>query len=330
MATVFDILPGVEVPVGDIAPALAKIWEGEPGSGARAPSEFRASQMNLVLHFGLRTDGDDAQRQFDTVVAFTHRYPCRTLILCPQPEGPGETAMRAKIFSECFIGSSGREMSCCEMVFLSYPPASRPFLENEVSICLEGDLPLFYWPHGIASSRRLADYAWLLRTARRIILDTTIETADLVQLLSAGQPGRVHDLAYARLLPVRQSLGQFFSGQPPTALVENLAGVTLACQPDYTAGAACLRAWIEDGLRRCGLPPTSSVTFAVQPTAAATAPSLQLRFAYAGGTKHFAWQADFTSGEALFDADFGNGRLTLPTSINLLNPVAALGEALFF
>ena len=38
MTSVFDALPGLQVPVSGIAPGLARLWEGEPGEGNRAPS----------------------------------------------------------------------------------------------------------------------------------------------------------------------------------------------------------------------------------------------------------------------------------------------------
>ena len=83
MTTVFDALPGLEVPGGGIAQSLARLWEGSPGDGAagqqRAPSEFRASQMNLVLHVGLPTTPDDGVAQFNAALRFTQRYPARIL-----------------------------------------------------------------------------------------------------------------------------------------------------------------------------------------------------------------------------------------------------------
>ena len=58
MTDVFNALPGLEVPVGGITQSLARLWVGEPADGVGAPSEFRASQMNLVLHLGLPTTDD--------------------------------------------------------------------------------------------------------------------------------------------------------------------------------------------------------------------------------------------------------------------------------
>ncbi len=55
------------------------------------------------------------------------------------------------------------------------------------------------------------------------------------------------------------------------------------------------------------------------------------RFAFAyADAKTFSWKGDIGSGKALFEADFGTGRTTLPAAVSLLSPEAALSEAMFF
>ena len=115
------------------------MWEADASLGS--PSEFRASQMNLVLHFGLDVNEADARARFDTVIRFAQRYPSRIIVLCPtREEGAG---MRAKLFSQCYIGETHREMCCCEACCCY---KSKPgYLANQVSIWLEGDLPRYHW-----------------------------------------------------------------------------------------------------------------------------------------------------------------------------------------
>ena len=62
MASVFDVIPGMELPVSEVVSTMAKMWESEPNKGHAAPSEFRASQMNLILHLGYGTTEDEAKR----------------------------------------------------------------------------------------------------------------------------------------------------------------------------------------------------------------------------------------------------------------------------
>ncbi len=49
MKDLIDELPGLDLPVGEVTDRLELMWESD-ASGS--PSAFRASQMNVVLHFG--------------------------------------------------------------------------------------------------------------------------------------------------------------------------------------------------------------------------------------------------------------------------------------
>src|SRR5690348_16463012 len=145
MPTIFDALPGIEVPVDEISTRLAEMWidpaDGKPSLGA---DDAKATQVNFVLHLGINTTPEDTAEQFQTVVRFSQRYPSRIVVLCPlRTETNGE--MRAKIYGECFLGKSKSDKRCVEFVMLSYPMAARKFLESQVSICLSTDLPLYYW-----------------------------------------------------------------------------------------------------------------------------------------------------------------------------------------
>lgn len=324
----YDALPGLDVPVAGIARALAHLWDAEPGGDpAVAPSEFRASQMNFVLHLGLATDGADAVSQFETALRFAQRYPCRLLVLCPRPAGSGDLSLAAKIYSQCYVGPSRQERSCCEAVLLSYPQESREFLEDQVSIIVESDLPLYYWVHRFSSTAKVADYRYLLRTAQRFVFDSALVPADA---LAYPWPRRenVRDLAFARLLPVRQALGQPLSGVAPAALVENLRGVRVGHAPSRAAEGAALGRWLGDRLRACGALP-SQVQPVAAPEADLGADGLRVAFDYADG-RRFRWSADFAAGTSHLEADWGRGPIASGGRVRLLSPEAALAEALFF
>src|SRR3972149_4080411 len=154
MSSVFDSLPGFEVPAGGIAKSLAQLWETNPADGRSEESEFRASQMNLVLHLGLPTKPDDGAAQFQHTLRFASRYPARIIVLCPRAEGGGDPTMRAKIYSECFLAPGGQGKSCIEAVMLSYPQESRAQLEDQVSVTIETDLPVYYWVHRLSQVSR--------------------------------------------------------------------------------------------------------------------------------------------------------------------------------
>ncbi|HEY5550665.1 MAG TPA: glucose-6-phosphate dehydrogenase, partial [Opitutaceae bacterium] len=206
------------------------------------------------------------------------------------------------------------------------PFDTRRFMENQVSVCLESDLPLYYWPHCIASAARLEDYSYLLSGARRIILDTACENADVAAAL-APLGSRIRDLAHARLLQVRQSLGRFMSGFAPASLVEGLESVSVSCSSKHAAEAKRLLAWVRKSLAACGTGPGADVAFKSAPAAGDA--DLALDVAYAGGTRRLHWEADLTAGHARMSADLGAGEVRAEGPVFLLKPEVALAEAIF-
>ena len=330
MPAIFDALPGIEVPVGAISKSLAAMWEDTAASGAPAieADDAKATQVNFVLHLGLRSTAEDAVAQFRTVVEFSKRYPSRIVVLCPQDDASGATEMRAKIYAECHLGKSKSDKRCVEFVLLSYPRAARVHLENQVSICLSTDLPLYYWAHRFSETARLADYRYLLGRAKRVMIDSAIAPADAFTF-PWPNPNGLRDLVYSRLLPVRQTIGQFLSSYPAATLVDGLRGVTVAHAGSLAAEGRVTLAWLRRRLAACGAG-TEKLKFELAPLANGAAGSLAVRFDYADAARFFRWSGDLATGQALFEADLGNGSTTLPAAVSLLTPENALSEAMFF
>ncbi len=327
MSSIFSALPGIEVPVDSISKSLAAMWADTAKRGGAAPEadDAKATQVNFVLHLGMNTKPEDAKEQFQTAVRFSQRYPSRVVVLCPLSRDEGVKEMHAKIYGECYLGKSKSDKRCVEFVILSYPRAAREFLENQVSICLSTDLPLYYWPHRFSESKKLADYRYLLSRARRVLIDSAIAPADAMTY-PWPNPGAVRDLVYARLLPVRQSLGQFLSRYPMDAICEGLQSVSLKHAPAVAAEGRVLLDWLRDRVGQCG---KNQAKFDLAPLPAGTAGSFELKFTYAG-KKAFSWKGDLAKSQAFFEADFGTGRTTLPASVSLMPPENALSEAMFF
>jgi hypothetical protein len=327
VAEIFNALPGLEVPVGAISKSVDRMWGEIASSGRPAPAseDVKATQVNFVLHLGFRTTCEDALEQFQTVLRFSQRYPSRVVVLCPQPKESSETELRAKIYGECFLGKSKGDTRCVEFVMLSYPLSARSRLEDQVSICLSTDLPLYYWAHAFSDSGRLADYTYLLTRAKRVMIDSSIAPPDALTY-PWPEPSALRDLVYSRLLPVRQTVGQFLARYSPEALVEGLQTVTVSHSPPCAAEARVTLGWLARRLAACGgnLPASACVT------APATKGSLGISFAYEGGKKFFRWSGDVNTKHALFEADFGTGLAKLPAAVSLLAPEAALSEAMFF
>ena len=326
MPGIFDALPGIETPVGAISRGMAQMWEGTASEGKPSPpsEHAKAIQVNFVLHLGLNTDAADAVRQFETAVRFSRRYPSRVVVLCPLHDDEVASEMRAKVYGECTLGKSPGDTRCCEFVMLSYPRWARSNLESQVSVCLSTDLPLYYWAHRFSEAARLADYRYLLTTAKRVLIDSATAPADALGY-AWPRPQNVRDLAFARLLPVRQSIGQFLSRYPAAALASGLKSMRLSHGSELGAEARVLLVWLRDRIEASGAAGVSAE--AAGPEGAPS--SLALTFAYDGG-KFLSWKADLASGHALFEADFGNGRTELPATAALLPQENALAEAMFF
>lgn len=328
MPDIFDALPGLEAPVGSISKSLSQMWADTAAAGGPAPAseDATATQVNFVLHLGLNTTVEDAVAQFQTVVEFSKRCPSRVVVLCPLIDDNGLPDMRAKLYGECYLGKSKSDKRCIEFVMLSYTRRARQFLEDQVSICLSTDLPLYYWAHRFTASAKLADYHYLLTTAKRVLIDSSIAPADVLSY-PWPRPESLRDLVYSRLLPIRQGLGQFLSRYPMSVLCTDLQTVTLGHDAPHAAEAKVLLEWLKGRIALCG---NNRAVFSLAPFAAAQAGSFALTFAYAGAKKKFSWQGDVARGSALFEANFGSGRTTLPAAVSLLSPDAALNDAMFF
>ncbi len=327
MPAIFNALPGIEVPVRGIARGLADMWVDAAARGSAAPGadDVTATQVNFVLHLGSRCTPEDAQRQFETTVRFSRRYPSRVVVLCPRFNETGDPEMRAKVYGECFLGKSKSDKRCVEFVLLSYPMSARPYLESQVSTCLSVDLPLFYWAHGFSTSSRLADYRYLLSRARRVLIDSGVSPDDALTY-PWPNPNSLRDLVYSRLLPVRQTVGQFLARYEMPRLTEGLKAVHVSHGPEMAAEGRVILGWLRRRLSECG-PTGGGMNWKLD---AGKAHELAIDFIYSGGAKTFRWRGDLATKHAVFEADFGRGKTNLAAAASLLSPEAALSEAMFF
>ncbi|QYM80723.1 glucose-6-phosphate dehydrogenase assembly protein OpcA [Horticoccus luteus] len=326
MPTIFDALPGVEVPVDAVAKGFEQMWSTTAAEGGPAPDDATATQVNFVLHLGFRTTPEDALAQFQTVVRFARRYPSRVVVLCPLHEDGEEREIHAKIYGECFLGRSKSDKRCVEFVLLSYPRRARQFLESQVSVCLSADLPMYYWAHRFSENLKLADYRYLLTRARRVMIDSAIAPAG-VMAYPWPHPNALRDLVYSRLLPVRQTVGQFLASYPPDKLVQGLETVTVEHTSEFEAEARVALAWLQRRLAACGVT-EAGVGFRTNRCEGER--KLAIQFKYAGDASAFAWHGDFTTGQAGITAVLGGVRSEMAASVSLLTPEAALSEAMFF
>lgn len=367
--SLLQTLPGISTPVSDVTKALAQMWQGEAGVGGDAPSEFRASQMNLVLHFGRTTSEAEALTTFDKAVAFSQRYPCRIIVLCPLDEQTADTGepLQGKLYSQCFIGTGHGEMSCCEALMLGYRPSESRFLEDQVSIWLESDLPTYHWFHRVSGDRIESQYMGFAKTCRRVIYDSGIDGYALHNL-PWPRAEILHDLAWARLLPLRQSLGQFLSAFEPALLVDKLSELVIGYASGKQGEAENLMHWQKNCLaasyEASGTPfpkappapspethpnagdtagdftdhteedtdtQTPRIPCRIEPLPADSPESLRIDWRYTPESgKFFRFTFNAPTGEGTIKACFTEDPITYPLHIKSLKPEEELSEALFF
>lgn len=329
MKEAIDALPGIDLPVLEVTKRLQEMWQGEGGSAS--PSEFRASQMNVVLHFGWAVSAEEAQQRFESLIQFAQRYPCRIIVLCPSRELSGG-AMRAKLFSQCYIGHSYREMCCCEALILAYEPENCGHLGNQVSIWLESDLPTYHWFDRVPAKRIGHYFDSLLVGVRRIIYDSSVEQdGDAMERLDWPKGGEVVDLAEARTLPVRQAIGQYLSGFPVEEICRSLNLIRVQYCAGWTGEGRRLLEWIKSCLSECEQGKDDAALEAKYELSPCRDDSclLTLEFSYEDG-RYFRWKVLSDQKTARIESSLGRSKELVTAQVEALAPEQAIAEALFF
>jgi hypothetical protein len=328
MTEVFDVLPGVALPVREVTSRLALMWEvDDPDFLLRS----HALQMNVVLHFGLDVRPDRAHECFDAVVRFAQFYPCRIIVLCPS-HAEMESAMESKLFSQCYIGESHREMCCCEALILGYDPSRFESLFNQVSIWLEGDLPTYYWFSDLPK-QQVESYLKIMQKLgiRRFVYDYSTESSYLAAKSNWSNEFPAYDLARAFLLPIRQAVGQFLSRYPVDAICKGLKVVRISYSGLSGEGYAFLW-WLKSCLNEC-LKRENEINlqpeFLIEKIKSNSNYSLEMKFVY-DDEKYFVFTRSVDKSRNVLEANFGDGNESVCIPIKPLRLEQALSEAFFF
>lgn len=323
MSEAFDVLPGVVLPVGEVTSRLASMWDtDEPES----PLMVHASQMNVVLHFGLDMNPESAGKWFQALVRFAQRYPCRIIVLCPTESDLGN-AMQSKLFSQCYIGESHREMCCCEALILRYNSLNSGYLFNQVSIWLESDLPTYYWFSQLSSqpADRSLDAIQKLGV-RRCVFDhsDTLTGGDLNEWADKFQ---LCDLADAALLPIKQNIGQFLSRYPSERICRGLQAVRVFELEASGEGRSLLK-WTRSCLDACKDDLSFNPEFLPASIESDSAYSLRMEFAYDNGN-YFKFGRFRDGLRSELKANFGGNDESVCVPIKTLTMEQTLAEAFF-
>ncbi len=324
MSNILEALPGYMLPIAEVNRQLGQMWQpGKEGSGA--PSEFRASQMNLILHFGKKTTADDARARFEEAIHFSQRYPCRIIVLCPEIEQDDDSPMEAKLFAQCYIGHTPRTMCCCEALMLGYPSDDKGYLKNQVSIWLENDLPICHWFHRVPQERIREHYRTFSHGMKRILFDGTVEGPGFMDI-PWEDPNRVKDLAFARLLPIRQSIGQYLSGFPPEQLIQGVSQISLSSTADLSGEARNLADWMQECLTSAGASDELEKKYAELDQQGKV---IHGEWCDKDGKTLFSFKLDLEKSLGTLHAQFANCE-EWPFEAHVLGAREALSEAVFF
>ncbi len=329
--SLLDVLPGLRVPVEDVPAMLAHMWDSDPEDpAAQRIHSFRASQMNLVLHFGLATGAEEARCLFDTAIEFAQRYPCRLVVLCPGEGRSGnETVLDGKVFSQCYVGKNLRDMCCCEALALGYNTEDARFLENQLSLWLETDLPVYHWFHRVPPERINDCYASIASRVTRALYDSDVDPAP-----AAGgfwpEGVRARDLAHARTLPMRQHIGQFLSVYTPKSISGALESVEVACDPAIRGEAGALLDWMRGAVLRCAAAQDGKAPAFRLREDCADSGCLNIEWRYGTDSKYFLWEYNTGTRTGRRKGCFGGVPFDQPLHIDPLPRAVALAEALFF
>jgi hypothetical protein len=331
MKRLIDTLPGVSMSVGEVTRTFRHMWDPD-ASRQDHRMDFRASQMNLILHLGLETSEAEAGELFNTAIRFAQTYPCRIIVLCPARETGGEDAFEGKLFSQCYLGRHFRNLCCCEALILGYSPEDSDFLENQVSIWLESDLPIYHWLHRVPAERIERFYRGFLKRCRKVLYDGGVE-GDAYDAIDWPSGSRIADFALARTLPLRQHIGQFISRFSPDELVDGLQSLRIRHSEETGRMAFQLLRWHQSALERCfhGREGFEDLSIGLDPLESGQGDCcLRVDWTYADPDRRLEVVYDRSRKAGRIRASLPSGNFEHALHIEPLSGEAVLGEALFF
>lgn len=325
-STLFDVIPGAMMPVSEVNRVLSDMWQPQQGGGGPSSSDSKACQMTVVLHFGVEAELADARSRFEVAMRFARRYPCRVVVLCPERSATSDTPLDAKLFCQCYIGETLRNKCYCEAIALGYPLSEVAFIEDQLSLWVHSDLPLYYWFHRVPAQAVQDNYLPMLRSASTIVYDSHLE-GDSYRKIQWPNPSRVSDIADSKVLPLRQCIGRFLGSYDSSLMAEGLKEVRVFYAPKHHSEASSLLRWQKECLAECG---AKGVSFVLKDQAWPGGGTLAIEWEYSEGNKAFTWSYNRETLTSRFEADWGQGPIHFVNALECLSPEVALAEAFFF
>ena len=165
----------------------------------------------------------------------------------------------------------------------------------------------------------------LLKRVHRIVFDSNIESYPIRDLPWPNSQ-KVVDLARARLLPIRQAIGQYLSGIPFELLRKELCVINVHFVPKRKGDAFHLMQWLEYGLKSIEDTSIDSKLIELKPN---SNKSLCFEIQYGHG-QFIHWTQFEDSSISHLTQNLGGIEKKLSIQIKPLLPEQELSEAFYF
>lgn len=222
----FTITPSSSV--SSLSPAeveqeLSRMWRDAQGDDENSSPLVMRVILGNVIWIGQASGLNEFRPVLDEVI---QRYPCRLFIAEYDPDD-GKDRLGASTNAQCYLPQKGAPPVCCEVIRLQFGPKSARHLRGAIAPLLLPDLRTVLienlagqQPDVLESLRPYAD---------RTVM-TTAFCPDVPAALRriADGPGSVFDLAWLRLIPVRDQMTSFFDDPDAAFDLRDVQSVRLA------------------------------------------------------------------------------------------------------
>ncbi len=231
---------GEPVELAAIPAAIGRLYEEDPDeSGAT-----RASLMNFALY---REDRSELETDNSDLEEVSAEVASRSILLNIDP-GQKEDQISAWVQARCRLGDGARKSVCSEQLSFCIDGGSPDLVRNIVFANLESDLPLIFWWRGEFSE---VFEERLYSRIDRLIFDSGTWSSPRNQFLrvAAAQNDSprgfvMHDLAFSRLNPVRQTIANLFDRPHLRSQLKTLQAVRIKYRPGHRMSALYLAGWV--------------------------------------------------------------------------------------
>ncbi len=240
------------VDIAQIEHLLAELWQEAAHTEVDGPPLARVRMLNLVVY---AEHADITERVEQLAEVLPSRHPGRIIVIYAPADEPGDD-LSASISARCVIDPGGRRQLCSEVITLTTPASARPFVANAVASLLLPGLPVTVWWTGRPRPDDEAFEDLTCELADHVIVDSRAggdDTASVRAMDAWLHDGHRHavvsDLAWARILPWRQVVAEFFDPPAMRALLPRLSRVELTCTRELmSADALLLTGWLASRL----------------------------------------------------------------------------------